>query len=78
MNLTSSEPTWTQRVKLGVQLGKSLETVCSLDEIAAELGVSRQTAYNECAAALGALAWRLRARYSAPPGSTSESPVLRS
>lgn len=61
--LQSREPTWTERYKLGVQLNKELEPLCTFDELAVELGVSRQNAYTETVLALGTLAWRLRQLY---------------
>lgn len=57
------QPTWTERYQLGVEMNRNLDPICTLDEIAAELGTTRQGAYTETVLALGALAWALRRRF---------------
>lgn len=58
-----SAPNWTTRYRIGSALGKHLEPVASLDEVAAYLGTSKQNAYTFCALALGKLALQLHARF---------------
>ena len=55
-------PTWTEKYRLGVLLNKQMDPVCTLEEVAAELGITKQNAYTETVLALGALAWTLRNR----------------
>ena len=59
---TGEAPNWTTRYQIGVQINKPMDCFCSLDEIASELGISRQNAYTETVLALGTLACRLHAR----------------
>lgn len=60
---TRPQPTWTERYQLGVEMNRNLDPICTLDEIAAELGTTRQGAYTETVLALGTLAWALRRRF---------------
>lgn len=56
----ASTPNWTTRYRLGVKLNKQMEHVMTLDEVAAELGITKQNAYTETVLALGTLAWHLK------------------
>lgn len=56
------KPNWTQRYRLGVELNRSMEPVCTLEQVAAELGITKQNAYTETVLALGTLAFRLMER----------------
>ena len=47
---------WKQRYQLGAELAKELDTYSTLDEIAAELGTTRQNVYMIAVQALGKLA----------------------
>ena len=60
-------PTWTQRYRLGVKVNQHLEKNCTLQELAAELGVTKQNAYTESVLALGTLVWRVRERLKLHP-----------
>lgn len=59
-NTATRKPSWTERYKLGVELSKELDTYCTLDEVAAEIGTTRQNAYTATVLALGTLAFRLQ------------------
>jgi hypothetical protein len=50
---------WQARYRIGVLLNKHLDPVCTLDELGAELGITRQNAYTESVLALGKFAVRL-------------------
>lgn len=64
--MASAAPTWTQRYRLGSQLNLHMDHACTLDELAAELGVTKQNAHTEAVLALGSLAWQLRDRLKLP------------
>lgn len=57
---------YTQRYRLGVIASKEIETVATLEEVAAEFGLTRQNAYTECCLALGTLISRIRQRLGLP------------
>ena len=63
MNLDRKPPTWSQRYRLGVALNRELEGSRTYEEIAAELGITKQNAYTEVVLALGAFAFAWRARF---------------
>lgn len=48
---------------IGKQYAKRMEPVCTLQEIADELGVSRGRAQQLCEVALGKFAWKLKQRF---------------
>ena len=50
---------WTTRYRVGVVLNRQMEAQCSLDQLAQELGITKQNAYTETVLALGSLACRL-------------------
>ncbi|WP_421793435.1 hypothetical protein [Hydrocarboniphaga effusa] len=45
-----------QKYSLGVELSRQLEPVCTLEELGAAIGVTKQNAYTESVLALGTLA----------------------
>ena len=51
---------WMERYRLGVELNRGVGGACTFEEIAAELGITKQNAYTEVVLALGtfALLWR--------------------
>lgn len=55
-------PNWSTRYRVGVALNKHLEHFCTLEELGAELGITKQNAYTESVLALGALACALYVR----------------
>ena len=59
-------PKWTERYKLGAQMNQHLDHFCTLEELGAALGVTKQNAYTESVLALGTLAWRLSERLGTP------------
>ncbi len=63
-NQNAKQPSWTERYRLGVALNRQMEPVCTLAQVASELGITRQNAYTESVLALGTLAHRLRGRFS--------------
>lgn len=56
-------PGFADRVRLGVEASKHLDPNCSYEEIAAELGTTRQNAYTEVMLALGTLVFLLRRHF---------------
>lgn len=58
--VASRRPTWTERYRLGVEMNRHMDPICTLEELGAELGITRQNAYTETVLALGTLAWHLR------------------
>lgn len=58
------KPGFTERYRLGVELSKHLDPVCTLEELGRELGISTQNAYTQSVLALGTLAWHLKHRLS--------------
>ncbi len=60
---SARRPTWTERYRLGVQLSKELDTYCTLEEIAVELGTTKQNAYTASVLALGTLAIGLQQKF---------------
>lgn len=60
------KPTWSERYRLGVEMNKHLDTVCTLEELGAELGLTKQNAYTESVLALGSFVWELRERLMPP------------
>ncbi len=72
-----TDPTWRQRYLFGVALSQHLEPVCTLEEIGAELGITKQNAYTESVLALGRLGWLLRERLGVPPGTRIQRPRRR-
>lgn len=60
------KPTWSQRYRLGVEASKLVEPFSTLEEVAAELGITKQNAYTESCLALGTLIWNIRQRWRLP------------
>jgi hypothetical protein len=61
--------TWTARYRIGVAMNRQMDHLCTLDEVAAELGITKQNAYTETVLALGTLVCLLHARLLGPrPG----------
>lgn len=60
----AKHPTWSERYKLGVELSKGMDPVSTLEEVGAELGITKQNAYTETVLALGTLGWRLREKFA--------------
>ena len=56
------EPKWTVRYRIGVELSKQMETVATLEDVGACLGITKQRAYHLAALALGTLACRMYLR----------------
>lgn len=59
-------PSKTQLYQLGVQINPHMSHYCTFEELAAELGTTKQLAYHEAMRALGKLAWMLRDRLQLP------------
>lgn len=59
-------PTWTVCYELGKHLNKAMDLDCTLEELATDLGVSKQNAYTESVLALGKLAWHYWRRVDRP------------
>ena len=55
-------PNYRQRYQLGAQVNQHMDKFCTLEELGAALGVTKQNAYTESVLALGKLAWSLRER----------------
>ena len=51
----AKQPSFTELYRLGARVSKQLEKFCTLEEVAAELGITRQNAYTETVIALGKL-----------------------
>lgn len=64
--MTQHQPTWTEQYRLGSQVNQQMEHFCTLQELADELGITKQNAHTEAVMALGILAWRLRERLGLP------------
>lgn len=62
-----AKPTWTQRYRLGVEINKQVMHFATLEEVAEELGITKQNAYTETCLALGTLIYRLREKLGLPP-----------
>jgi len=60
--MSPRQPSYTELYRLGAEMNKFMEPVFTFEEIAAELGISKQRANYESIVALGTLAWRLRER----------------
>lgn len=68
---------WTMRYRLGVALNKEMPHLMTLEEVAQELGISRQNAYTESCLALGTLICMVRQRLGIPPTlEMVETPVV--
>lgn len=65
-------PTWDQRHRLGVLMSRHMEPVRTLEDMAAELGSTKQRLYHETVVALGSLAWRLCWHYGIDPNAITE------
>ena len=61
-------PNWSTRYRIGVVLSKHLDACCTLEELGAALGVTKQNAYTESCLALGALVCGLYVRMHFPRG----------
>lgn len=59
-------PSWTQRYRIGAALAKHMDPLCTLDQLGAALGVTKQNAYTESVLALGSLACGLYVRMHFP------------
>lgn len=55
---------WTERYRLGIEMSKHLEPVCSYEVIAAAIGTTKQNAYTEVMLALGSLAFGLQRKFN--------------
>ena len=60
--LPARKPGFTECYRLGVTLSKELDPVCTYEQIAAAIGVTKQNAYTEVVLALGKLGFMLRQR----------------
>lgn len=60
------EPNFLEKYRLGAKLAKHLDPLCTLEEVGAQLGISKQNAYTESVVALGKLAWKLRESFWVP------------
>jgi hypothetical protein len=71
-------PNWTTRYKIGAALSKHMDPCCTLEELGAELGVTKQNAYTESVLALGTLACALyvRMHFGRHPLSASNTETL--
>lgn len=56
------QPGFTRTYRLGVELNKHMPHYATLQEVADELGITKQNAYTETCLALGTLVYRLRER----------------
>ena len=56
-------PCFADRIRLGVEMSKYLDTDCTYEEIGIELGITKQNAYTEVMLALGTLVWLLRRHF---------------
>lgn len=63
---TDKPPTWSQCYRLGVALAPQMEHKMTLQEVADELGITRQNAYTESVVALGKLVFLIRRRWRIP------------
>ncbi len=52
----SKAPNWSTRYRIGVLLNQQMDHVFTLEEVAAEMGITKQNAYTETVLALGSLA----------------------
>jgi hypothetical protein len=64
MILHRRQPSKTQLYRLGLALSRELEPHCTLEQVAAEIGTTKQNAYHESVRALGKFAWRLQCQFS--------------
>lgn len=53
-------PSWSMRYRLGVLLNRDMDPTCTLEQIAAEFGITKQNAYTETVLALGNFACLLQ------------------
>jgi hypothetical protein len=63
---TIERPTWSQAYRLGVQINKEMDHYMTLEQVARELGITKQNAYTETVLAIGTLAWMVRKRLGIP------------
>lgn len=66
MTVATAQPTWSKRHALGVLLNKHMDHNCTLQELANELGTTKQMAYHESVVALGAFGLKLCERMGIP------------
>lgn len=66
MPSVTKAPGWAQRYRLGVELNPHMPHVATLQEVADELGITKQNAYTETCLALGHFVYRLRERLGVP------------
>lgn len=66
MKPAAKAPGWAQRYRLGVELNPHMPHVATLQEVANELGITKQNAYTETVLALGHFVYRLRERIGVP------------
>lgn len=59
-------PNWTTRYKIGATLNRHMDACCTLEELGAALGVTKQNAYTESVLALGTLVCQLYLRMHFP------------
>ncbi len=60
-------PSWTARHSLGVAVNAQMDHYCTLQQLADELGTTKQRAHHESVVALGKLTWLLCQRLGVPP-----------
>lgn len=63
---SSQLPGWAVRYRLGVELNKHMPHVATLEQVAAEMGITKQNAYTETCLALGTLVCLARQRLGLP------------
>ncbi len=57
---------WATRYRIGVACNKEMSHLMTLEEVAAELGITRQNAYTETCLALGKFICNVRQRLGIP------------
>lgn len=58
----AAKPSFIELYRLGSRVSKQLEKFCTLEEMAEELGITRQNAYTESVVTLGKLVHALHRR----------------
>ena len=66
MTAPASNFSWTMRYRLGVALNKEMSHLATLEEVATELGITKQNAYTETCLALGTFMCHVRTRLGIP------------
>lgn len=65
--VSAKKASWTKRYRLGVALNRDMPHLMTLEEVAAELGITKQNAYTETVLALGTFICAIRERLGIPP-----------